>query len=98
MYVRFFHLQLDPSTFLERLFRIEARDFINLLDRNNFLIPRFSKETLKKRWKQCNEERERLFLAEVRVTLFSNFPFIRGPPFSFDLPLRYNGQEIYTVR
>ena len=43
-------------------------------------------------------ERERLFLAEVRVTLFSDFPFIRGPPFSFDLPLRYNGQEIYTVR
>lgn len=32
------------------------------------------------------------------VTLFSDFPFIRGPPFSFDLPLRYNGQEIYTVR
>lgn len=46
------------------------------------------------------EKREReLLLPEVRgLALFSDFPFIRGPPFSFDLPLRYNGQEIYTVR
>lgn len=65
------------------------------IDPANFQENRFPPPPIEEK-----REREReLLLPEVRgLALFSDFPFIRGPPFSFDLPLRYNGQEIYTVR